>query len=218
MGYILNSLDWKKFNKFVERPTKAQLLDFADTVSYYLDEYDERFEEGDPVAEWPSDPKELSEIVRERLALADWYGDLSSTAKELWERSVRSFGMSEKHLDGRGEGDADSVGWSVIDLARKHHKIKEGTIGPMILSRFCEVPFRYHPVLNRRRKRNDWFSYHSMHAPEEVVQLIDELKAARPTIEKSGDRYDIDALEDDLLPVLEDIAEAKRMFYVYADT
>jgi hypothetical protein len=218
MGYILNSLDWRIFSKFVKKPTKAQLVDFADYLSSLLDEYDGRFEDGDPVAEWPSDPKELSEIVRERVALEDWYGDLSNTAKEVWDRAVCGFGFSERHLDHRPEGDADSVDWSVIDLARAHYKIKEGTITEMIVSRFCEVPFRYHPVLNRRRKRGDWFSLHSMHPPEEVVQLIDELKAARPTIEKSEDRYDIEALEDDLLPVLEKIAEAGRMFHVYADT
>jgi hypothetical protein len=218
MGYILNSVDRKKFSRFVEKPTTVQLVAFADCVSDLLDEYDRRFEAGDPVADWPSDPKELSEIVRERLARADWYGDLSDTAKELWERAVCGFGLSEKYLDHRQEGDADSVDWSVIDLARKHHKIKEGTIGKKVLSRFCECPFRFFPVLNRRRKRDAWRSNHSMHPPEEVVRLIDELTAARPTIEEFGDQYDIDALEDDLLPVLERIAEAGRMLHVYADT
>jgi hypothetical protein len=218
MGYILNSLDWKKFRKFIAKPAKAQLLAFADHLSYLLDEYEGRFATEDPVADWPSDPKELSEVVRKRLALADWYGDLSNTAKELWERAVCGFGLSEKYLDHLQEGGADSVGWSVIALARKHHGIKEGMIGEKMLSRFCECPFRYFPVLNRRRKRDDWHSNHSMHPPEEVVQLIDELIAARPTIEKSGSRYDIDALDDDFLPVLARIAQAGRMFHVYADT
>lgn len=217
MGYILNSLDWKKFSKFAVKPTKAQLLDFADYLSYLLDEYDGRFAKGDPAAEWPSDPKELSEIVRERVLLEDWYGDLSNTAKEMWERAVSGFGRSKELMDHRREGDADFVDWSVIDLAREHHKIKPGKIGEKIVSRFCEVPFRYHPVLKGRGKR-DWYCSHSMHPPEEVAQLIEELEAARPTIAASDDDYNLEALEDDLLPVLKDISAKGRMFHVYADT
>ncbi|MBI3464403.1 MAG: hypothetical protein HY000_15305, partial [Planctomycetes bacterium] len=76
-GYIIYSLDWDKFRRFVEQPTKQQLLAFADLLSDEFDRHRREFNKGDPVSKWPSDRESLAKIAAQRLALPDWYGDLS---------------------------------------------------------------------------------------------------------------------------------------------
>ncbi len=75
-GYCVYSLDWDKFQNFVNNPSRKQLLKFAEIISDGLDGGDE-FEEDDPVHDWPSDPEELCDLVKERLSRSDWYVDLS---------------------------------------------------------------------------------------------------------------------------------------------
>ena len=76
-GYILYSLDWDRFQSLVNNPTRKQLLKFAEPISDGLDQHDGEFEDGDPVHDWPSEPVELCDLVKDRLARPDWYGDLS---------------------------------------------------------------------------------------------------------------------------------------------
>src|SRR5262249_31505068 len=113
-GYVVYSLDWGKFSAMVERPTERQLLALAKLVADGLEELDGEFDEGDPVLDWPTDAKSLVPVVAARLALADWYGDLSRQGKELWEGAV--FEASR----GRGLGfrvESDGIYWHVIDIA-----------------------------------------------------------------------------------------------------
>lgn len=74
-GYVIDSLDRGKFERFVEHPTPGQLAAFAGLLSAGLEELDGEFDEGDPVVAWP--------IAAKRLAILDWYNDLSATGKTL---------------------------------------------------------------------------------------------------------------------------------------
>ena len=57
-GYIIYSLDWGKFQQFVERPTPDQLATFASRLCDGLEEYE--FDEGDPMRTWPTKAKALA--------------------------------------------------------------------------------------------------------------------------------------------------------------
>src|SRR5262249_406875 len=85
-GYIIYSLDWGKFQKFVQSPTPGQLAAFASRLCDGLDEYE--FDEGDLMRAWPTKAKALAPIAAKRLALPDWYGDLSAAGRTLWESAI----------------------------------------------------------------------------------------------------------------------------------
>jgi hypothetical protein len=101
-GYVLYSLDWDRFQSLVNNPTRKQLLKFAKLISDGLDQHDAEIENGDPVHDWPSEPVELCDLVKDRLARPDWYGDLSDVGKDIWCNAVFSFCSST---------DRDAVGF-----------------------------------------------------------------------------------------------------------
>ncbi len=144
-GYVIYSLDWKKFQRLVERPTRGQLAALAELLEGGLEEYDGEFEEGDPVGSWPRDRKSLARVAAERLALPDWYGDLSAAGKALWEGAVFTACQDCDGIDVGFRVDSDGVYWDVIEAAWKHLGVVPGTITDVALSAFGTRPYRYHP-------------------------------------------------------------------------
>lgn len=143
-GYIIYSLDWGKFQQFVEHPTRGQLAAFASLLCDGFEEYDGEFDEGDPVLAWPTDAKMLAPVAARRLALPDWYDDLSATGKSLWEGAVVNASMNCDEIDLGFRMDNEGVYWDVIQLAWKHLGVVPGQISDVALSAFGKRPFRYH--------------------------------------------------------------------------
>ena len=217
-GYALYSLDWEKFQRFVNSPTREQLLAFSEIISDGLDEYDEELEEGDPVADWPSEPEMLCDLVKQRLTMPDWYGDLSDTGKRIWEWAVFGFCMNTNDKEMGFEVESDGIYWDVIELAQKHHKLPQNYITDHLLTHFGHRLYRYHPDPEKRLAFDGWVPYHSMHTPEEVQQMIEALNVARPTIEASGDEDALRDYEEELMPALDKIADRGRMLFIQLDT
>ena len=80
-GYHIYSLDWEKFCRFVEHPTRQHLLVLGEMLCEKIEEWEGEFEEGDSILDWPRDVPSLALIAAQRLALEDWYGDLSKWGK-----------------------------------------------------------------------------------------------------------------------------------------
>jgi hypothetical protein len=236
-GYIIYSLDWNKFQSFVNNPTPKQLLAFAEIVSKGFGDDDDAFEEGDPVRDWPREPEELCDLVKERLARPDWYGDLSNAGKSIWAAAVDGFCQ---HTGAKTVGfrvDHNGIYWDVLQLARQHFNLGPDEISPNVaLSTFGKCPYRYHPASDAAAMGtsapggeeddededyygdygDDW-AMHSMHTPEEVRKMLDELRSVGLAIEKSRDKQAIDDY-DFLLPVLEKLDSERRMLFVKVDT
>ncbi len=218
-GYFIYSLDWDKFHRFVEEPSRTQLLAFAEQVSDGLDESDEDLKPGDPVSDWPSEPEELCEVIRPRLASLDWYSDLSDAGKSIWERAIIAFSERRRRGDDLSFRCAcdDSVYWDVIEIARRYHGVPLNRITDAAVSHFGARPYRYHPPADRVPEWGDWTPYHSMHTPDEVVRLLEELKAAGPSILAAQDD-DARGDYERLLPAVEKVARDGRLLYVGVDT
>jgi hypothetical protein len=60
--------------------------------------------------------------------------------------------------------------------------------------------------------------YHSMHTPDEVKRLLQELKEAEPTILAAEDESVRRDYEEELLPAVQRIARAGRLLYIGVDT
>lgn len=216
-GYIIYSLDWDKFQKFVNNPTSKQLLNFAEIISDGLDGADDAFEENDPIQDWPNEPEELCELVKERLARPDWYGDLSEGGKSIWSAAVDGFCSYKCPKEVGYRVDHDGIYWDLIDLARKHFKAPlEEVLPDVALSAFGLRPYRCQNVTPDPDAYEPQFM-HSMHAPDEVRKMLEELKAIGPAIEKSRNKQAIGDY-DGLLPVLETLDKENRMLFVQVDT
>ena len=153
-GYIIYSLDWSKFQKFVERPTPGQLAAFASRLCDGLEEYE--FDEGDPIRAWPTKAKALAPIVAKRLALPAWYGDLSATGKAFWEGAIFGACMDGEGIDLGFRQDSDGVYFDVIELAWKQLGVVPGQISDVALSAFGYRPYRYHPETKPAQSRKEY--------------------------------------------------------------
>ncbi len=193
-GYIIYSLDWDKFQNFVNNPTRKQLLAFAEIVSDGLDGDDAEMEDDDPVRDWPSEPEELCDQVKERLARPDWYGDLSDVGKRIWSSAVDGFCRNADRKTVGFRVDNDGIYWDLLELAWKLLKVEPNQIVPDVaLSAFGRRPYHYHPPTDTADKEGDepedddesygdeW-SAHSMHTPDEVRKMLEELRrSGRPS-------------------------------------
>lgn len=145
MGYVLYSLDWERFQQLVQHPSRDQLTALARLLRDGLADEEDEFDEGDPVAAWPRDKASLTRIVAERLARADWYGDLSTTGKNLWEGVIWDACMNCDKLDVGFRVESDGIDWDVIEQAWKHLGVVPNTVTGVALSAFGTRPYRYHP-------------------------------------------------------------------------
>jgi hypothetical protein len=225
-GYFIYSLDWDKFQSFVNNPTPQQLLAFAEIISQSLAGGGDAFEKGDPIRNWPREPEKLCDLVKERLTRSDWYGDLSDSGKSIWAAAVDYFSWDAGAETVGFRVDHDGVYWDVLQLAWEHFNVGPDQISPNVaLSTFGKCPFRYRhppdigtpaPGGEEDDYGNEWTG-HSMHTPDEVGKMLDELRSAEPTIDKSGYKPAIDDYAA-LVQVLEKLGNERRMLFIKVDT
>jgi hypothetical protein len=153
-GYIIYSLDWGKFQTFVNSPAPGQLIAFARWLCDGLEEYE--FDEADPVRTWPTKPKALAPVAARRLALSDWYGELSATGKALWEGAIVGVCMDDQGIDFGFRVDNDGIYWDVMELAWKQLGVVPGQISDVAISAFGYRPYRYHPETKPAKTRKEY--------------------------------------------------------------
>jgi hypothetical protein len=227
-GYIIYSLDADKFRRLITSPTSAELTAFGKLLAAGLEEFDGEFDEDDPISEWPTDTQSLARIAAQRLALSDWYGDLSYSGKNLWEGVIFGACQANKKFDVGFRVDNDGIYWDVIHVAWKELGVPQGTVNDVALSTFGTRPFRYHPRPTPKKKPwlgfgsgggdDEYTPMHSMHMPDEVARMRAELTSVGPALKatKVGDARQ--QYEADLLPAIERIAADGRMLFVQVDT
>ena len=218
-GYILYSLDWPKFEALTARPTPAQLAVLAQAVADEREGLDGEFEDDDPVLDWPEDAGSLAPVVADRLARDDWYGDLSSVGRQLWETAFYVACMRSDELDVGFRVDSDGVYWDVIHLVVERLGDRPETPGKSAMSRFGTVPFRYRPPAKRRASDpgSDWTPMHSMHPPDEVRRMLEELRSVAPAAEAAKDPDVRTQFAQELFPAVERVAADGRMLFIQVD-
>ncbi len=288
-GYIIYSLDWHKFQQFVERPTADQLAALEKLLSDGLEENDGEFDKDDLVLTWPTQAGALAQIAAKRLTLPDWYGDLSTPGKSLWEGAIFHACMNGDEIDVGFRVDSDGVYWDVIEAAWKYLGVVPGQISSVALSAFGKRPYRYHPpsrmvktreqhdqeeadrrssltalssmlgdflkgikqgqadpnkLLDRleqsedvsdQHKRalkgllgddesdddvdsDDWEPMHSMHTPDEVQKMLNELRSLEAPMRKTKKKDVRQQYEEELMPAVAAVAEEGRMLFIQVDT
>lgn len=145
-GYILYSIDADKFRRLVEQPTQHEIKTLRKMLAERLEDLDGECEDDDPILQWNSSPAALEAVVRQRLASDDWYGDLSTAGKELWEGLIFDICTDNNVLDLGFRVESDGIYWDVINVAFAKLKIPQETINDKALSTFGQRPFRYCPA------------------------------------------------------------------------
>lgn len=193
-GYILYSLDWDKFRQLVQRPAKDQVNTLATLLHAGLEENDGEFDEDDPILEWPQDEQGLARVVTERLALPDWYGDLSRAGKSLWEGVIFNACMNNEDIDVDFRVDSDGIYWDVIELAWKKLGVVPNTVTDVALSAFGTRPYRYHPrpASGQSRAEFDRAAGESRASLESLSKMLGQFAQDA----KSGKRKPEDLLKD----------------------
>lgn len=146
-GYILYSIDSEKFRRLAEQPTPHEIKTLRKMLAERLDDLHGECEDDDPILQWNSSPAALEVLVEQRLVSNDWYGDLSTAGKELWEGLIFDICTDNNVLDLGFQVESDGIYWDVINVAFAKLKIPQETINDKALSTFGQRPFRYCPPL-----------------------------------------------------------------------
>lgn len=216
-GYFFYTLDRDKFQRFYTDPSEDQMLALADIVSENLDELVDELEEDDVMSNWPGEPKELSPILRERILSDDWFSGLSEREKELLDYSLRSF-FGEEKADLGHQCNDEAVYWDIIEMIRAFHGVPTDMVNEKIISKFGAQPFRTPIEPGKRRGLETWAPYHSIHLPEDVRKLRDEVFAAQAAVMSSDDQDAKQQYEDELIPALDRALEQNRVLLIEVDT
>lgn len=211
-GYFLHSISSERFDSFVKKPSEEELLALAGIVSEELDQIDDEVEDDDPIADWPVEPEELRGVLGKHLSQEDWYS-LSDVGCRMMESALQEFFESEELFDFKPE--SNGIYWDVIELIRRHHGLKPDAVPKHPLLRFGLLPFRCHKVGNFME---GFCACHSLHLPEEVHQLLADVKAAEETVMNSKDENAKREFEEELVPILERISSRNRVLIVSVDT
>ncbi len=216
-GYIIYSLDWQKFLTMLDHPTSSQLAIFAEGLSVERENLDGEFDDDDPILNWPTDIGSLSSVIADRLALSDWYSDLSEQGRQLWESTIYVTCMQREDLNIGFRVDCDGVYWDVINQIVRQLGDRPEKPGKSAMSRFGTVPLRC-SAPPRQEKRSYWTSMHSMHSPEEVKSMLSELRTVAPVIEAAKNEGVREQFRDALLPAIEQVANDERLLFIQVDT
>lgn len=196
-GYIIYSLNWGKFQQFVDRPSPAQLAAFGRLLSQSLPDPEE-FEDDDPILSWPRDTARLTQLAAQRLALPDWYGDISSAGKDLWESVIFDACTGYEGLDLGFRMDSEGVYWDVIELALKHLGVVPYQVSEAALSGFGTRPYRYYPkpggVLTREQYEQTEDRRAGLKALSGVLgQFVEDAKRGELDLDKVMEEFDKEA-------------------------
>ena len=227
-GYILYSLDADKFRRFIDSPTSAELAALGALLADGLEENDGEFDDDDAISRWPTDAASLAPIAAKRLALTDWYSDLSDSGKSLWEGVIFGACLKNEDFDLGFRVANDGIYWDVIEIARKELGVPDGTINDVALSTFGTRPFRFHPQPKRKPKKS-WLGFggdesdeltfmHSMHMPDEVARMQAELRSVERAMKATKNASARQQYESDLMPAMDAIVKDGRMLFVQVDT
>lgn len=214
-GYMLYSLDNDAFQKFCTAPSEKQLLKLAQETSVSLDDFDDS--EGEVLGSWPVQPEELVPILRTRITQADWFAGFSDYEKSQFDMILRGFFCDDDNeLNFRCE--SDGIYWDVVDLIRNHHQVPANTVNEKIISQFGTKPLHATLETGKTPGFDTWAPYFSMHLPEDVIQLREEVLAAEAAVRNSGDDNACQEYDDELLPTLDTVINDQRLLFIVLDT
>ena len=213
-GYYLYTLDNMVFTQLTTSPTKKQGQVLAD---FLLEELEDLLEESDDGAEasiWPLDRNALAELIVKRLALPDWYSDLSYDDATIWDSVIHSLSdePGEAIRIGFQCSDYENIYWDCAEIA------EEQGATMMAEPRFGSSGYRYFG-----KPTDDFANYplYSFFMPDQTQELLAQLDRVEPYFAELSDDSEGSPREqffEGLLPTVKYAVEKNRILWVQTDT
>jgi hypothetical protein len=216
-GYFIYSIDNGVFTQLTTSPTTEQGLALADSIleegiEYYLNDSNDK-----EAARWPKDREALADVIVKRLALAEWYSDLSPNGAEVWDRIIGALDDEPGELIGIGFRcyDYDSIYWDCAEIAAEHgaSMMAEPTFGGSGFRYFGKPP-------RKHWSRPTYSPMYSLFVPEQTRTLLSQLEAVEPFFASLPDEEGSprEQFFEGLLPPVRHAAANGRVLWVQTDT
>ena len=198
-GYFLYTLDGKVFSQLTTVPTDEQ----AKACARYVQDRVTKSKA------WPRDLDALTAAIKARLAMPDWYDDLSTEDAETWDDVV--FSLCREPGDEIGIGfecsDYESIYWDCAEeaAAQGAEMMQEPTFG--------SSGYRFSGNLAHDY---GYYRIYSILDADGVKQLLNQLKAVEPHfagLPNDGDGCLHEQFFDGLLPPVKYAAENDRVLF-----
>jgi hypothetical protein len=214
-GYILQSLDSSRLIKFMQTPSKELVRIMGETVSDLLDEYDSDLEDGDSIADWPSEVEQLAPILVDHVQTENWYADFLPIGQRIWEEAFTALCENEEQNPFKFQYESDGIYWNIVEEAVRYHQQPKNQLTDLEITHFGTRPFRYRR--DSKWQWGDWSPTHSMHTPQEVAALAEQFAAAEDAIRMSP-HEETEMDYEELMSVLDKLRSSERILYVQVDT
>jgi hypothetical protein len=207
-GYFLYTLDKDVFSQLTTAPTREQGLVLADYLREYLASSDD-----EPSAMWPGDREALAGLIVRRLALPDWYSDLSYEDAHVWDSVLLS-------LDGE-PGEALGIGFQCSDYESIYWDCAEAAAdrGATMVAEpaFGNSGFRYFG-----KPTSDYSNYpmYTLYTPDRARHLLAQLEEVEPHFRSlaGGEGSVREQFFEGLLPPVRGAVARGRVLWVQTDT
>lgn len=203
-GYFLYTLDGAVFSQLTTSPTDQQAQVFA---RYVLN----RVRKSNT---WPKDLDALAVAIKTRLAMPNWYSDLSTSDAQVWDDVV--FSLCDEPGEEIGIGfqcsDYESIYWDCAEEAAAQgvEMMQEPTFGSSGYRFFGDLAHDY-----------GYHRTYSIFDSDTVRKLLKQLNAIEPhfaALPDEGGGSLHEQFFQGLLPPVKYAAESDRVLFVQTDT
>lgn len=205
-GYFLYTLAGGVFTQLTNSPSREQGLVLADHLGEVL-------EEAEASAMWPRDRDALADLIWRRLALPDWYADLSDEDARVWDKVVFSLDREPGEAIGIDFqcSDYESIYWDCAEIAASQGATM------MTETTFGSSGFRY---FGQPTDGRSYYPAYSLFTPEQVRKLLTQLEAVEPHFRSlpGGEESPHEQFFEGLLPTVREAVENDRVLWVQTDT
>ena len=209
-GYYLYSIDSGVFTQLTTNPTKENGLIIADALLEELEDFLEDIEDEADVAFWPQEREALADLIVKRLAMPDWYADLSLDNAEMWDNVLLM--LQDDAGDELGLNfecaKYESVYWDCAELAAAQGATM------MAEPNFGGSGFRYSV-----QPADKEFMY-SIYTPQQAKELLAQLQSVESHFIGLPDEPESprEQFFEGLLPPVTNAVENNRFLWVQTDT
>lgn len=212
-GYFIYNIDADAFTKLTTSPTKEHGLILADFLLEELEDYLEDFDNEGDAELWPREREPLADFIVKRLAMPDWYSDLSMDNANMWDNVLHA--LQDEPGDELGLdfqcSDYESIYWDCAKIAAAQ--------GASMMAEpvFGGSGFRYS---GKPSSEYSVYPTYSFFLPAQVKQLLSQLKAIEPHFASlpSGEGAPNEQFFEGLLPSVTQAADGGRVLWVQTDT
>jgi len=212
-GYFLYTIDNDAFTRLTTSPTKADGDALADFIVEELEDYLEDVDDESDAEMWPKDRNGLSALIIKRLAMPDWYSDLSCDNANMWDNVL--FALQDEPGEEIGIdfqcSDYESIYWDCAEIAAKQGASMMAELA------FGSSGFRYFGKPSSEYSNYPMYSLFGLDKTKELLTQLDAVESHFASL-ADGEGTPREQFFEGLLPPVRTAVENGRVLWVQTDT